>query len=119
MGTEGRFSDEKLNAFYKDFQEVQREFYSLMCDVREHMSKEEQKWEELNRTTEANSVILESQLQATARLAEVIELYDTGRAGLKIARWVSKFAIWLTSIGGLAAIGHFLLEHIYGGRPPP
>jgi hypothetical protein len=118
-----RFSDQQLQSFHDSWRTHRNEVDKHIERFLAHITTEEARWHELIMSTQQNRDLMREHIDAyraqEQALKELIILYETGQAGIKIAKWLGKFAVWMTSLSGLALAGHFLLDHFFGGRPPP
>lgn len=92
-----RFSDEALQQFYDEFSIYKKEFDSHVKTFSEHIEKEDKNWE-----------IIMEHIEETKGL---LDLYETGLAGKKIAGWILNLAKWLAGMGIFVGLYHYLLEH--------
>ena len=118
-----RFADAELQKFHdawKSHREHVDKHIERFC---QHVDMEENRWHEVIMSTKTNHDLIQKHIEAyraqEEALNKLIELYETGQAGIKIGHAVGKFAVWLTSLSGLAVAGHFIIEHFFSGRSPP
>lgn len=77
---------------------------------------EEKRWDELIDATSQNATLIKEHREATEKL---IDLYNTGVSGIRIASWVGRFAKWMAGLVIFATAYHYLIEHFTNGSPPP
>lgn len=123
MCREIRFSDEQLQKFYDKWESHRKEIDGHIAKFNVHINREDKRWIELIKVTEENTKLIKKQREEGKEHREatekLIDLYNTGASGLRIASWIGRFAKWLAGLAIFVGIYHYLVEHFTSGRPPP
>ena len=117
------FQDHQLQAFHDAWKNHRDEVDIHIKRFTKHIEAEENRWEEIIKATQKNNELIKEHVESYKSqekvLNDLIDLYRTGQAGIRIGSAVGKFAIWLASLGALSGLGHFIIVHFFSGKPPP
>lgn len=116
MENDMRFSDERLQAFYTSWKEHREQVDQHIFKFNDHIDREELRWDELIEAVEENARMIREHREESRQL---LELYNTGSAGIRILGWIGRFAKWLAGLSIFIGLYHVVVEHLsHGGGHP-